>query len=60
MKWEVKYAVEENGKKKNYKDTVEARGIREASMMAHSAFVRPLQGKKTKVTILSLKAMELA
>lgn len=61
MKWEVQYVVEgKDGKKKKKKDTVEARSVREASMMAHSVIVRPLQSQKVKVTITSLKALEPA
>lgn len=59
MKWEVKYTVDsQNGKELT--ETVEARSVREAAMMAHSVIVRPLKSQKKTVTILSLTAMEPA
>ena len=63
MKWEVKYTVEKkDGKKKNLKEVIEARSVREAAMQAHSVIVRPLKSQKEnkEVVILSLKAMEPA
>ena len=61
MKWEVSYAVTgKDGKKKKKKETVEARSVREAAMMANSVIVRPLKSQKVEVDILALKAMEPA
>ena len=61
MKWEVRYAVEKSdGKKKKMKDTIEAKSVREAAMMANSVIVRPLKSQYKKITILSLKSMEPA
>lgn len=63
MKWEVKYTVEKkDGQKKNLKEVIEARSVREAAMQAHSVIVRPLKSQKEnkEVVILSLKAMEHA
>ena len=63
MKWEVQYAVEKgDGKRKKMKETVEAKSVREAAMMAHSVIVRPLKNQKENKegVILSLKAMEPA
>ena len=59
MKWEVRYAVENSdGKIKKMKETVEAKSVREAAMMAHSVIVRPLKKQYKEITILSLKALE--
>lgn len=61
MKWEVRYAVEKSdGKKKKMKDTIEAKSVREAAMMANSVIVRPLKSQYKEITILSLKALETA
>ena len=63
MKWEVQYAVEKgDGKRKKMKETIEAKSVREAAMIAHSVIVRPLQSMKTikSVAISSLKAIEPA
>ncbi len=61
MKWEVRYAVEKSdGKKKKMKDTIEAKSVREAAMMANSVIVRPLKSQYKEITILSLKSMEPA
>ena len=61
MKWEVRYAVEKSdGKKKKMKDTIEAKSVREAAMMANSVIVRPLKSQYREITILSLKALETA
>ena len=61
MKWEVRYVVEKSdGKKKKMKDTIEAKSVREAAMMANSVIVRPLRSQYKEITILSLKAMETA
>lgn len=60
MKWEVRYAVEKSdGKKEKAKETIEAKSVREAAMVANSVIVRPLKNKYKEVTILGLKAMEL-
>lgn len=61
MKWEVRYVVEKNdGKKKKMKETIEAKSVREAAMMANSVIVRPLRSQYREITILSLKALETA
>ena len=61
MKWEVRYVAEKNdGKKKKMKDTIEAKSVREAAMMANSVIVRPLRSQYKEITILSLKALETA
>lgn len=61
MKWEVRYVVEKNdGKKKKMKETIEAKSVREAAMMANSVVVRPLKKQYKEITILSLKSMEPA
>lgn len=61
MKWEVQYAVEKgDGKRKKMKETIEAKSVREAAMIAHSVIVRPLKSQYKGITILSLKAMEHA
>lgn len=61
MKWEVRYVAEKSdGKKKKMKDTIEAKSVREAAMMANSVIVRPLKGQYREITILSLKALETA
>lgn len=61
MKWEVGYVVEKSdGKKKKMKDTIEAKSVREAAMMANSVIVRPLRSQYREITILSLKALETA
>ena len=61
MKWEVRYAVENSaGEIKKMKETVEAKSVREAAMMAHSVIVRPLRKQYKEITILGLKALEPA
>ena len=61
MKWEVQYAVEKgDGERKKMKETIEAKSVREAAMIAHSVIVRPLKSQYKEITILSLKAMEPA
>lgn len=58
MKWEVKYTVEKkDGQKKNLKEVIEARSVREAAMQAHSVIVRPLKSQYKEITILALKAL---
>lgn len=61
MKWEVQYAVEKgDGERKKMKETIEAKSVREAAMMANSVIVRPLKSQYKEITILGLKAMEHA
>ena len=63
MKWQAEYVVEKkDGRREERTETLEAKSVREAAMMANSVIVRPLKGNKAikAVTITSLKSMEPA
>lgn len=62
MKWEVKYTVEIiDGTKTDYVDKIKAGSLREAALIAHATFVRPIkQSSKliANVEIWSLRMLE--
>ena len=63
MKWEAEYTVvRKDGKREEKTETLDARSVREAAMMANAVIVRPLRSNKAvkSVTIRNLRLTEPA